>query len=67
MPAENKIAESLKVERSTMTKLVITGAQPRLALPVPHHCSGATGPRPGTAAGGSLTNPQLFRALSTIS
>lgn len=29
MPTENKIAEQLKVERSTVTKLVITGA-PRL-------------------------------------
>jgi len=26
MPSENKIAEPLKVERSTVTKLVITGA-----------------------------------------
>ncbi|VVQ20574.1 hypothetical protein PS928_05022 [Pseudomonas fluorescens] len=29
MPTENKISEPLKVERSTVTKLVITGA-PRL-------------------------------------
>ena len=29
MPTENKTAEPLKVERSTVTKLVITGA-PRL-------------------------------------